>query len=119
MQNLLYPDVLYCVTFSTVTFYCTLQTIKACLDIMERIKLRALKIIFGQNFTNYSELLDMANVCTLENSRKINIIIQTFKILNKTAPSYLSQLVTVRELQYRGAITLLHPGWLFLDQTWT
>ena len=65
-------------------------------DKLEDIQFRALRYVYDDNTSAYETLLDRAILPTLEQNREKAIATQTFKILNNLAPSYLSNLIVLK-----------------------
>ena len=67
---------------------------------IEKIQERALRFVYDDFNSSYTELLTKANLPTLETRRIRTMAIETFKILNGLAPSVLSDLLIKRENKY-------------------
>ena len=84
----------------------------------EKIQERALRFVYDDFNSSYTELLTKANLPTLETRRIRTMAIETFKILDGLAPSVLSDLLIKREnlvnLQYASSNRLIQKG-LYLD----
>ena len=63
---------------------------------MEKIQERVLKCVYSNHTASYESLLNKARLPSLEVGRQMNIAIQTFKILNDLAPTYLLELIEKR-----------------------
>lgn len=72
---------------------------------LERIQFRALKFVFNDFRSSYSELLDRAGLPTLELSRKRSILVEVFKALHKISPPFMWDLFSYKKVPYnlRGA----------------
>ena len=72
---------------------------------MEKIQERALRHVFDDHRASYDQLLEKANLPSLEAGRSEAIAVQTYTILNSNTPSYLDNLITPRNLtrNIRGA----------------
>ena len=83
----------YC---SIIWHFCKLADVKK----MEKVQHRALKII-SQNFSaTYKELLDIYDMPLMYMRRIKTILIECYKILNKIVPSYLHNLLTLKDSSY-------------------
>ena len=67
---------------------------------LERLQHRALKLIYQDSVSSYEDLLNRANLPTLEIRRLQQVAIMTFKIIHGLAPSYLSHLITKKNVNY-------------------
>ena len=67
---------------------------------IEKIQERALRFVYDDFNSSYTELLTKANLPTLETRRIRTMAIETFKILNGLAPPVLSDLLIKRENKY-------------------
>jgi hypothetical protein len=67
---------------------------------MEKIQFRALKFIYDDTDSTYEELLTKSKLPTLKIRRIRTIAIETFKIVNKTSPLYLHDLITIKQSKY-------------------
>ena len=69
---------------------------------MEKIQFRALKFIYDDTDSTYEEPLTKSKllVPTLKIRRIRTIAIETFKIVNKTSPLYLQDLITIKQSKY-------------------
>ena len=56
---------------------------------MERIQFRALKFVYNDFNTSYTELLARANRPTLQLHRKREILVEVFKSVNKMSPYFM------------------------------
>ena len=63
---------------------------------MEKIQERVLKCVYSNHTASYESLLNKARLPSQEVGRQMNIAIQTFKILNDLAPTYLLELIEKR-----------------------
>ena len=59
---------------------------------MEKIQERALKCLYSNHTASYESLLNNLDLLSMEVGRQINIAIQTLKILNDLALTYLLEL---------------------------
>ena len=67
---------------------------------MERIQFRALKFVYNEFNTSYTELLARANLPTLQLHCKREILVEVFKSVNKMSPSFISDLFKVKDITY-------------------
>ena len=67
---------------------------------IEKIQERALRFVYDDFNSSYTELLTKANLPTLETRRIRTMAIETFKILNALAPPLLSDFLIKRENKY-------------------
>ena len=67
---------------------------------MEKIQFRALKFIYDDTDSTYEELLTKSKLPTLKIRQIRTIAIETFKIVNKTSPLYLHDLITIKQNKY-------------------
>lgn len=63
---------------------------------IEKIQERALRTAFLDYYSSYSELLSKGNISTLKENRLRDIVVTVYKIMNNSAPKYLSELITSR-----------------------
>ena len=66
------------------------------LDEWRRFRRGALKCAYSNHTASYESLLNKAPLPSLEAGRQMSIAIQTFKILNDLAPTYLLELIEKR-----------------------
>ena len=67
---------------------------------MERIQFRALKFVYNDFNTSYTELLARVNLPTLQLHRKREILVEVFKSVNKMSPSFMWDLFKVKDITY-------------------
>ena len=67
---------------------------------MERIQFRALKFVYNDFNTSYTQLLARANLPTLQLHRKREILVEVFKSVNKMSPSFMWDLFKVKYITY-------------------
>ena len=67
---------------------------------MERIQFRALKFVYNDFNTSYTELLARANLPTWQLHRKREILVEVFKSVNKMSPSFMWDLFKVKDITY-------------------
>ena len=67
---------------------------------LERIQERALRAVYCDNSSSYSDLLEMANLCTLKNRRIQDIAILMYKVRNNLRPSYITSLFRNSNTKY-------------------
>ena len=67
---------------------------------LERLQFRALKFVFQDWDSNYTELLKKAKLPTLELARNRAILIEVFKSVNHLSPSFMWDLFEVRTTRY-------------------
>ena len=67
---------------------------------LEKLQYRGLKIVFNSYETFYEEPLTRANLPTLHLRRLRTIALETFKCINNTAPTYIRDLVILKQLSY-------------------
>ena len=81
---------------------------------LERLQKRGLRYVFNDFEASYEELLDRANMCTLETLRWRAMVVTVYRILHGLAPTYLSDLISVKHThgglrQHGDAIVLNIP----------
>ena len=64
---------------------------------LEKLQYKCLKIVFNSYETSYEELLTRANLPTLHLGRLRTIALETFKCFNNTAPTYIRDLVNLKQ----------------------
>jgi hypothetical protein len=69
---------------------------KANTDKLERLQYRALKIVFNDYISSYDSLLQQVNLTTLHLNRLRAIATQTFKCIHNLSPTYLNDLVKIK-----------------------
>ena len=67
---------------------------------LEKLQYRGLKIVFNSYETSYEELLTTANLPTLHLGRLRTIARETFKCINNTVPTYIRDLVNLKQSSY-------------------
>ena len=77
---------------SAVWYHCSAPNARC----MEKIQERALKCVHFNHTASYESLLNKARLPSPEVGGQMNIAIQTFKILNDLAPTYLLELIEKR-----------------------
>lgn len=76
--------------------FCSEQNTKK----LEKIQERALRFIYDDFTSNYSELLTKSSLPTLKLRRMKSMALETFKILNKESPLYLQDLIKTKSTFY-------------------
>ena len=78
---------------------------------IEKIQKRALRVILNDYQSSYDELLDKIDQPLMYISRFRNIVLETFKSVNKINPPFMQDLFEVKENKYnlRGGILLDQP----------
>lgn len=67
---------------------------------MEKIQERALRFVYDNYTCSYEELLNLSKLPSLKVRRLRSIAIETYKIINKECPSYLYDLINIKNHQY-------------------
>ena len=67
---------------------------------IEKIQERALRFVYNNYNSSYSELLDIAKLPSLHIRRVKNMAIETFKIINKLSPPVLNDLLQKHDTKY-------------------
>ena len=67
---------------------------------MERIQYRALKFVYNDFDSSYDKLLTRAKLSTLELSRKMAILVEVYKAVNKLSPSFMWDIFHVKDVRY-------------------
>ena len=92
-----YPFILSNFNFCPLSWhFCS----KANTNKIEKIQERSLRFIYENYSLPYEELLKISKMPTLQIRRLRTMAIETFKIINKDSPSYLHDLITVKESTY-------------------
>ena len=65
---------------------------------MEKIQERSLRFVYNNYTINYEELLHLSKLPSLKVRRLRSIALETFKIINKNCPSYLYDLIILRNI---------------------
>ena len=74
---------------------------KAASEKLEKVNERAVRLVFRDKATAYTELVKKLNLSTLENLRLDKILLSVFKTINNTgAPQSLKELITYRDTKY-------------------
>ena len=78
---------------------------------LEKLNERALRFIFNDRTSTYSDLLESANMPTLQNRRVQDMCILTYKANHGTIPTALTTLLALRSdtLNLRGKLKLVLP----------
>ena len=79
------PYLTYC---HIVWHFCRASDIRK----LECIQERALRAVYRDKLSNYSKLLDMASLCTLQNRRLQDIAILMYKVKSNLSPNYICNL---------------------------
>ncbi len=61
---------------------------------------RALRIVFNDRISDYSDLLKKANTCTIETRWKRQLVTKVYKAVNGLAPSYISDMFQEKIVNY-------------------
>lgn len=72
---------------------------------IEKLQERALRFIYDDNVSSYNCLLQRSGMPSLKVRRMRNVALEVFKILNKQGPSYLHDLVTIKNSSYNFRYT--------------
>ena len=67
---------------------------------IEKIQERALRFIYNDYVSNYTQLLNKSKLPSLKIRRLKTIALETFKIVNKQCPQYLHDLVKIKQQSY-------------------
>ena len=67
---------------------------------LEQIQERALRAVYCDKSSSYSDLLEMTNLCTLKNRRIQDIAILMYKVRNNLRPSYITSLFRNSNTKY-------------------
>ena len=73
---------------------------KANTNKLEKIQERALRFIYNDHSSTYTDLLESAGTVTLHIKRSKDIACEVFKIVNKLAPSFIHNLVELKYSKY-------------------
>ena len=73
---------------------------KANTEKLEKLKYRALIIVFNDYISSYESLLSKVNLPTLHMNRLRCIATETYKCINNMSPEYLRDLVEVKQTKY-------------------
>ena len=81
------------------------------IDMMEKIQERALRFVYNDSCSSYTDLLSKAKRVTLYNDRLKSIAIEVFKSLHGISPHYLHNIFSIKECQYnlRNELILVQP----------
>jgi len=67
---------------------------------MEKIQERALKFVYDDYTSDYAQLLDKSKLPSLHIRRIRSLALETYKIINKEGPSYLHDLIHLKNNHY-------------------
>lgn len=88
-------------------------TTKANITMLEKLQKRGLRYVYSDYDSSYEELLDKSGLMSLESVWKRCIILQVFKIVHKSCPLYLCDLVVEKRNDYDmrilNALALIKP----------
>ena len=90
-----------------VWYFCSIEDMKK----MEKIQERALRFIYNDFKSTYTELRCIAERPLLYVQRQRNLMVEVYKIINKLGPLYLHNMFTVKESNYnfRNMLALEQP----------
>ena len=92
----------------TIWYFCCAKDLHK----IKKINGRALRFVYSDYTSTYSNLLDKAETCRLELRRIHFICTEIYKVLNQIGPSYMSNLITPRQSHY----SLRRPSDLFVPR---
>ncbi len=58
----------------------------------ENVQKWALRIVYNDRISDYSELLNRAIICTIEIRWKMHLVTEVYKAMNHLTPSYISDM---------------------------
>ncbi len=67
---------------------------------IENVQKSALRLVFNDRTSDYSELLNRTKICTIETRWKRQLVTEAYKAMNKLIPSYISDLFKEKNLSY-------------------
>jgi hypothetical protein len=67
---------------------------------IEKIQERALSFIYDDYTNSYNFLLDQSKLPSLKIRRMRTMALETFKILNKSSPEFIQNIITIKEKSY-------------------
>ncbi len=79
-------------------------------------KKNALRIVFNDRISDYSDLLNKANTCTIETRWKRQLITEVYKAVNGLTPSYISDMFQEKTVNYNLRRSKLFTLPKFLSQ---
>ena len=80
---------------------------------IEKLQERALRFIYDDNTSSYDTLLEQSKLPSLKIRRMRTMALETYKIVNKSSPEFLHNLITLKEnsynLRYKLTVNLPRP----------
>ncbi len=67
---------------------------------IENVQKQALRIVYNDRTSDYSELLNRAEICTIETRWKRQLVTEVYKAMNNLTPSYISDMFKEKPLRY-------------------
>ena len=80
---------------------------------MEKNQERGLRFVYGDYTLDYDSLLCKSKLPSLKLGRERNIAIQTYKIKNNLAPTYLKELITLIQN------SKMSPAFIQINKAWS
>ncbi len=84
---------------------------------IENVQKRALRIVFNDRISDYSDLLKKANTCMIETRWKRQLVTEVYKAVNALTPSYISDTFQEKTVNYNLRRSKLITQPKFLSQT--
>ncbi len=83
---------------------------------IENVQKHALRIVYNDRTSDYSKLLNRAQICTIETRWKRQLVTEVYKVMNNLTPSYISDMLKEKTLSYitYDHLKLLHNQSLIL-----
>ena len=96
-MTIYYSFILSNLSYCPLTWhFCTEHNTKK----IEKIQERALRFIFDDNNTSYSNLLEKSGLPSLKIRRLRTMALETYKILNKSSPQFLHDILSFKQNSY-------------------
>ncbi len=67
---------------------------------IENLQKHALRIVYNDRISDYSELLNEAKICTIETRWKRQLVTEVYKVMNNLTPSYILYMFKEKNLSY-------------------
>ncbi len=67
---------------------------------IENVQKRALRIVYNDRTSDYSELLNRTKICTIKTRWKRQLVTEVYKAMNNLTPSYISDMFKENTLSY-------------------
>ena len=91
---------------SSVWHYCSMRDLRK----IEKLQYKALKYVYNDFKSSYTDLRKMANRPLMYIERQKCILLEVFKCLNQISPRYLHDMFEIKVMPYRGVPRIWEGG---------